>query len=137
MREGTAPLRESGLREAGLIAFTATADAARATAFYRDVLGLPLVAEERSALVFASAGWMLRVQKVERVTPLPYTAVGWRVADIHAAVRALAGRGVRFERFTSLTQDELGVWHAPGGDRVAWFKDPDGAILSLTQFANG
>lgn len=137
MRRGAGRLPRVGLGEAELIAFAATADPARARAFYADVLGLRLVADEPFALVFAAGAAMLRIQKVERVTALPYTAIGWRVPDIRAAMEELGERGVRFERFPGLSQDDAGVWHAPGGDRVAWFKDPDGTTLSLTQFAVG
>jgi hypothetical protein len=73
------------------------------------------------------------VQKAAAVRPAPYTALGWEVDDIRATVRALTERGVAFERYTHFTQDELGVWSAPSGASVAWFKDPDGNLLSLTQ----
>ena len=59
--------------------------------------------------------------------------LGWTVGDIHAMITDLAGRGVAFERFDGLEQDEAGVWTAPGGARIAWFRDPDGNVLSLTQ----
>jgi hypothetical protein len=74
------------------------------------------------------------VQKVREFTPLPGTVLGWRVPDIHAAVQALSGRQVSFERYDGMAQDALGVWLAPGGAKVAWFKDPDGNTLSLTEF---
>jgi catechol 2,3-dioxygenase-like lactoylglutathione lyase family enzyme len=123
------------LHAAPLMAFAATAAPERAIAFYRDTLGLPLTADEPFALVFDAHGTMLRVQKVETVKPAPYTVLGWRVADIGAAVKELAKRGVRFERYDGLKQDRSGVWKSPGGARVAWFTDPDGNVLSLTQFA--
>ena len=123
------------LHAAPLVAFAATADPARALAFYRDTLGLPLTADEPFALVFDAHGTMLRVQKVEEVRAAPYTVLGWRVADIRAAVKELARRGVRFERYEGMGQDRSGVWQSPGGARVAWFKDPDGNVQSLTQFA--
>ena len=113
------------------IAFVATADADAAVVFYRDVLGLTFVADDPFALVFDLNGTMLRIFKVETVTPLEYTALGWKVDDIEAAVRGLGEKGVRFERYEELEQDELGIWTSPGA-RVAWFKDPDGNTLSLT-----
>ncbi len=113
------------------IAFVATADAEAAVVFCRDVLGLTFVADDPFALVFDLNGTMLRIFKVERVTPLEYTALGWKVDDIEAAVRGLAENGVTFERYEQLEQDELGIWASPGA-RVAWFKDPDGNTLSLT-----
>lgn len=116
------------------MAFVATADAARARAFYGDVLGLRLVGDEPFALVFDSGGVTLRVQKVATVTPTPYTVLGWSVPDIEAAIERLRSGGVRFESFGLPGQDERGVWTAGDGTRVAWFKDPDGNVLSLTQF---
>jgi catechol 2,3-dioxygenase-like lactoylglutathione lyase family enzyme len=125
------------LSSAPLMAFLATSDAARAKAYFQGVLGLGLLADEPSALVFDAGGTMLRVSKVKEVVPAPYTVLGWRVADIGAAVMELAGRGVRFERFEGLGQDGSGVWTSPAGAKVAWFKDPDGNTLSLTQFPEG
>ena len=124
------------LRTAKVMAFSATKDPARARAFYEGVLGLPLTADDPSALVFDARGTMLRVQKVQAVTPAPYTALGWEVPDIRAAVEALIRKGVPLVRFTipGFSQDELGVWTAGDGTKVAWFKDPDGNTLSLTQF---
>jgi catechol 2,3-dioxygenase-like lactoylglutathione lyase family enzyme len=118
-----------------IMAFTATADADRAKAFYRDQLGLRLVSDEPYALVFDAAGTMLRVQRVKEVREAQYTALGWRVSDIAAKVEELEKAGVRFERYGLPGQDENGIWTPPGSNaRVAWFKDPDGNILSLTQF---
>ncbi len=122
------------LGTAKLMAFAATTDAARAQAFYETTLGLRLVAEEPYALVFDANGTMLRVQKVREHTPPPFTALGWEVADIRATIQALVERGVSFERYDFVPQDALGVWDA-GGALVAWFKDPDGNLLSLTQFS--
>ena len=116
------------------MAFSATVDGARARAFYGDTLGLRLVDDEPYALVFDAAGVMLRVQKVAGLTPPGHTVLGWQVPDIRAAVRDLGARGVKFEQFGLASQDSLGVWTSPGGALVAWFKDPDGNILSLTQF---
>jgi catechol 2,3-dioxygenase-like lactoylglutathione lyase family enzyme len=118
-----------------IMAFTATADAGRAQAFYRDQLGLRLVSDEPYALVFDAAGTMLRVQKVKEVRQAQYTALGWRVPDIAAKVDELEKAGVHFERYGLPGQDEKGIWTPPGSNtKVAWFKDPDGNILSLTQF---
>lgn len=125
------------LKSATLVAFVATADAGRATAFYRDVLGLQLMADTPFALIFNAMGVTLRVQKVDRVSVAGYTALGWDVADISAAVLALQSRGVAFERFQGLEQDRHGVWRTPDGSRVAWFRDPDGNLLSIAQPATG
>jgi catechol 2,3-dioxygenase-like lactoylglutathione lyase family enzyme len=121
------------LGSAKLIAFAATTDAARAKAFYRDVLGLKPVHEDQFAVVFDAHGVTLRVSLVEHVSVAPYTVLGWEVADIVATVGGLAAAGVRFERFPGLEQDENGIWRAPGGTGVAWFKDPDGNLLSVSQ----
>ena len=115
------------------IAFVTVSTAARARAFYRDTLGLRLVSEDNFALVFETGGITLRVAIAARVTPAPYTVLGWQVPDIAAAVRALAAAGVQFERYPGMQQDELGVWRSPSGARVAWFKDPDGNTLSVSQ----
>jgi catechol 2,3-dioxygenase-like lactoylglutathione lyase family enzyme len=117
-----------------LIAFAATKDPQKAQQFYEGVLGLRLVADEPFALVFDANGTMLRLQKVEQTVALPYTSLGWQVDDIAETARGLAAKGVSFVRFEGLEQDELGVWTSPGGARVAWFKDPDANLLSLTQF---
>lgn len=117
------------------IAFLATRDPARARAFYEDTLGLDLVADEPFALVFNAHGTMLRISKVREFTPAPYTVLGWKVADIPSAVKELERKGVVFERYAGLAQDELGIWTSPGGAKVAWFKDPEGNTLSLTQLA--
>jgi catechol 2,3-dioxygenase-like lactoylglutathione lyase family enzyme len=122
------------LSSASIMVFLATRDAAQALPFFRDTLGLRVLADEPSALVFDANGTMLRVARVKDMAPAPYTVLGWRVADIGAAVRELAGRGIRFERFVDKEQDQYGVWISPSGARVAWFKDPDGNVLSLTQF---
>lgn len=118
---------------AALVAFVATEDLGRARAFYERTLGLALIEESPFAFAFDAGGTQLRVTAVERHTPQPYTVLGWVVPDIEAATTALVGRGVGFERYDSVEQDELGVWRAPSGARVAWFRDPAGNVLSLTQ----
>lgn len=115
-----------------IVAFVATTDFTLAKAFYGDALGLELTAEDGFALVFNACGTPLRVSKVQQVTPAPYTVLGWRVPDIHGAIQELKQRGVTFEIFDGLNQDADGTWLAPGGTQVAWFKDPDNNILSLS-----
>ena len=118
-----------------IIAFAAATDLGRARAFYEEALGLPLVGQNEIACVFDANGTMLRVTAVAEVARPGYTVLGWRVADIAATARGLAGQGVVFIRYDGMDQDENGVWTTPGGDKVAWFADPDGNVLSLTQFA--
>jgi catechol 2,3-dioxygenase-like lactoylglutathione lyase family enzyme len=117
-----------------LIAFVSTADARRALSFYRDTLRLRLVSETPFALVFDVMGTMLRVAIAETVSPAPYTVLGWQVADIAATVDDLTAQAVVFTRYEGMDQDARGIWTSPAGGRIAWFHDPDGNVLSLTQF---
>jgi catechol 2,3-dioxygenase-like lactoylglutathione lyase family enzyme len=123
------------LADVPFIGFIPVRDLAAARAFYEGTLGLRVTDDTPFALVLDAGGTMLRVTLVPGLETRPFTVAGWSVPDIDAAVRALAGRGVEFTRYDGMTQDELGVWTTPGGDRVAWFSDPDGNTLSLTAFA--
>jgi catechol 2,3-dioxygenase-like lactoylglutathione lyase family enzyme len=116
-----------------VMAFLATTDGARARSFYEGTLGLNVTSDDDFALALDANGTMLRVQKVAPFTPHAFTALGWEVADVAAAVAGLAKKGVRFERYDGLGQDAAGIWRSPSGARVAWFRDPDGNVLSLTQ----
>src|SRR5947208_533757 len=130
---GRRPRRE-GLGAHPLVAFVAATDLARAKAFYRDTLGLRLKGEDQNALLFDANGTTLRVSVVPVLQPAAHTVLGWMVPDAAAAAAALRQRGVTFERVGQGPQDELGVWTAPGGlAKVAWFRDPDGNLLSITQ----
>lgn len=115
------------------MAFATTTDGARARAFYEGVLGLTVVSDDSFALALNANGTMLRVQKLEQLTPPPFTTLGWEVEDIAGAVDQLRLRGVAFQVYPGMGQDERAVWLSPSGARVAWFKDPDGNTLSLTQ----
>jgi catechol 2,3-dioxygenase-like lactoylglutathione lyase family enzyme len=117
-----------------IVAFIATTEADRTRDFYERALGLDFVEDSPFALVFDANGTMLRIQKVKEFQPASHTALGWSVPDIRAAVESLVSRGVRFERYEGVPQDDLAVWKSPSGAQVAWFKDPSGNILSLTQF---
>jgi catechol 2,3-dioxygenase-like lactoylglutathione lyase family enzyme len=124
----------SPLGSSRIVAFVGITNPERAKAFYRDTLGLRLVSEDGFALVFDAEGTMLRVSIVREVAAAQYTVLGWEVADIAFTAKELAKAGVPLERFGFLPdQDPQGIWTAPGGARVAWFKDPDGNILSLSQ----
>jgi catechol 2,3-dioxygenase-like lactoylglutathione lyase family enzyme len=120
------------LGKSPLTAFLATTNPERAKAFYTATLGLRLVEDDQFALVFDAAGVPLRIQKVDAVHPHPFTSLGWRVHGIRRVVSSLTKRGVVFERYPFMDQDEHGVWLAPSGTSVAWFKDPDGNLLSLS-----
>lgn len=122
-----------------LIGFIPITDAERATAFYRDIVGLEFVKDDGFALVFQSApvpweaGNMVRLVRMPAVTAAQFTILGWETASLEDDVKALTAKGVVFSRFGFLQQDNLGIWSAPGGDKVAWFPDPDGNVLSLSQ----
>jgi len=123
------------LGAASMIAFVPSLDLTRSGAFYADVLGLSLEEVTPYACVLRGPSTMLRVTKVESLHPQPFTVLGWRVDDVHAVAARLAEAGVDLVRYEGMDQDGAGVWTTPGGDRVAWFNDPDGNVLSLTQFA--
>jgi predicted enzyme related to lactoylglutathione lyase len=122
------------LGHAKLAAFVATADPDRAKAFYQNTLGLTLVSDEEYAIIFDANGTTLRIQKAGPFTPHSFTALGWHVDDIEAATTALRERGVAFEQYPWMPAGSNGIMTFPGGARVAWFKDPDGNLLSLDQY---
>ena len=114
-------------------AFVPTTKPDEAKIFYRDVLGLTLLSEDAYALEFNSNGTLLRVITVPELTPHQFTAIGWNVDDIAGTIRALNAKGVYCEKYGFMEQDELGIWTSPSGAKVAWFKDVDGNVLSLTE----
>ena len=123
-------------------AFLGTSDREAAKRFYRDTLGFTLLGDDPFALIFALHNGTLRISPGPNFTPQHFTVLGWEVPDIAATVKELVEAGVKFERFPGMDQDELGIWAAPGGPgvadiharaQVAWFKDPDGNVLSVTQ----
>jgi len=116
-----------------IVAVVPTTDFGKAQQFYQQVLGLRFVKDDGFALVFRANGVMIRIVKVKDFKPVQFTTLGWEVPDIEKMVPALEARGVHFERFGFFEQDKLGIWTAPNGDKVAWFKDPDGNTLSLSQ----
>jgi catechol 2,3-dioxygenase-like lactoylglutathione lyase family enzyme len=125
------------LGSGAVVGFVPTRDLEAARTFYQGVLGLTLVEMTPIAVVLDANGTALRVTLVDELTPAPYTILGWQVRDVHATGRGLAARGVAFERFEGMGQDDDGVWTAPSGDQVAWFKDPEGNTLSVTQVVAG
>ena len=117
-----------------LVTLIGTARASEARAFYEGTLGLAVVADDPFAIVCDANGSQLRISKVEQLSPQPFAVLGWGVSDIEETVDGLAGRGVVFERYEGMQQDARGIWTVPGaGARIAWFKDPDGNTLSLTE----
>ena len=124
------------LGSADIVAFVPTKNPMKARQFYEKTLGLKFIADDKFALVFESKRVMIRVVDISGFPdykPPPFTVLGWSVADISKAVSGLQKRGVTFERYPGLEQDPLGIWTAPGDAKVAWFKDPDGNTLSLSQ----
>jgi catechol 2,3-dioxygenase-like lactoylglutathione lyase family enzyme len=116
-----------------LKAFIPTVEPEKAKEFYMNVLGLQLVSEDNFALEFDSNGIRLRVTKVGKFIPYPFTVLGWDTEDIATSVQKLREKGVIFEKYDFLEQDDLAIWTAPGGTKVTWFKDPDGNLLSLSE----
>ena len=124
----------SELGKCNIIGFVTIVDVSRAKDFYRDTLGLRLVTEEPPfALVFDANGIMLRLGMAKEIAPAHGTVLGWQVPEISGNVRELAQAGVQFERYAGMDQDELGIWTSPTGAKVAWFKDPDGNTLSISE----
>ena len=122
------------LSTADIIAFVPTTDSVKARAFYEGVLGLQFVSDDAFALVFNANGIMIRVVKAQQqFAPVQYTILGWNVKEIEKVIAHLQDRGVHFERYGFFQQDDLGIWTTPNGDKVAWFKDPDGNTLSVSQ----
>jgi catechol 2,3-dioxygenase-like lactoylglutathione lyase family enzyme len=123
-----------GLGKYDIIGFVSIVDVARARNFYRDTLGLRLVMEEPPfALVFDANGIMLRLGMAKEIAPAHGTVLGWQVPEIKATIKELAQAGIQFERYRGMDQDELGIWASPTGAKVAWFKDPDGNTLSISE----
>ncbi|MBZ0229582.1 MAG: VOC family protein [Bauldia sp.] len=118
-----------------LVAFVATARPDEARTFYRDILGLRLIEDFRFALVFDANGTMLRIAKVDVVAPSTNAVLGWGVENLARTMDELAAKGIAFEWYPGLNDPETGIWTTERGDRVVWFKDPDGNLLSLTEFA--
>jgi catechol 2,3-dioxygenase-like lactoylglutathione lyase family enzyme len=116
-----------------LIAFIPSKDTGRSRSFYEDALGLRFVCDDPFAVVMDSNGTMIRIVRVGEFTPAPFTILGWQVDDIHVKVTELSGKGVQFNRYPYFEQSPDGVWTAPNGAKVAWFPDPDGNVLSVSQ----
>jgi catechol 2,3-dioxygenase-like lactoylglutathione lyase family enzyme len=121
------------LRDKELKAFVPTVKPAKARAFYRDILGLKLLSEDNFALEFDANGTLLRVIIVQELKPQAFTVLGWNVEGISSTIKSLNRKKVFCEKYEFFQQDNLGIWTSPNGSKVAWFKDPDGNVLSLTE----
>jgi len=118
-----------------VVTFLLTKNAEASLGFYRDKLGLNFLRDDGFAMVFDMNGVMLRMAKVKDFTPAQNTVLGWESSDIRADVERLSQKGVEFVIYPNMGQDELGIATFPGGNKVAWFRDPDGNVLSLSQHA--
>jgi catechol 2,3-dioxygenase-like lactoylglutathione lyase family enzyme len=121
------------LGSAEIVAFVATTDFDKARSFYEGILGLKFVKNDGFALVMESNRVTIRIAKVGKFKPAQFTVLGWKVQNIQETASAMKKKGVKFERFPGMEQDALGIWTAPGSAKVAWFKDPDGNILSVSE----
>jgi catechol 2,3-dioxygenase-like lactoylglutathione lyase family enzyme len=126
-------LEATMLAAAKLVGFLLTQDYDKARAFYEGKLGFLFVSLDQFALVMSVGGHNIRISKVPNFTPFQSTVLGWEVADIHAVVVWLKQQDVACEKYPFVEDRELGIWSAPGGAKVAWFKDPDGNVLSVSQ----
>ena len=116
-----------------LRAFVPTTKPDKAKSFYKDILGLNLLSEDNYALEFDANGTLLRVTTVQDLQPQQFTVLGWGVDDISSTIKSLNEKNIFCEKYDFFEQDDLGVWRAPDGSKIAWFKDPDGNVLSLTE----
>jgi len=121
------------LENAHPVAFLPSTDLARSERFFVDALGLSVLSRSDFACVLDLGGVALRVTKVDELRPQPFTVLGWVVDDVRTQLSQLHAHGVTALRYPGMDQDDVGVWTAPGGERIAWFHDPDGNVLSLTQ----
>jgi catechol 2,3-dioxygenase-like lactoylglutathione lyase family enzyme len=113
-------------------AFVSTVQPDKAREFYKKTLGLNLLSEDSYGIEFDANGAHLRVTFVEKLTPQPFTVLGWDTMDVASTVKSMNEKGITFERYSFIEQDDLCIWTAPGGTKVAWFKDPDGNLLSVS-----
>ncbi|MGN6196372.1 MAG: VOC family protein [Ginsengibacter sp.] len=116
-----------------LKAFVSTTNADKAKSFYQDCLGLKLLSADFYALEFEVNGNLLRVSIVKELKPQPFTVLGWNVDDIVSIIKSLNNKNIFCEKYEFLEQNDLGIWTSPNGSKVAWFKDSDGNVLSLTE----
>jgi len=121
------------LADKKLKAFVPTIKPEEAKSFYKDVLGLKLLSQDDYALEFESNGSLLRVTIVQELKPQAFTVLGWNVDDIVSIIKSLNDKNIFCEKYDFFEQNDLGIWTSPNGSKVAWFKDPDGNVLSLTE----
>jgi predicted enzyme related to lactoylglutathione lyase len=125
--------KEPMLANGKAVAFVPSADLGRAQRFYVDVLGLPKRSGDDFGLVVEAGGVTIRIARAGDFEPQPFTVLGFDVEDVEATARELASKGIALERYPGMSQSPGGIWTAPGGARIGWFKDPDGNVISITQ----
>ncbi len=121
------------LASSKIIGFVPSKNSEKSRAFYEGKLGFQFVSDDEFALVLRAGETIIRVLKAKDFTPAPYTVLGWEVSNIETVVDWLTKRGVVFEKYPFVEDKKRGIWTAPTGDKVAWFKDPDGNVLSVSQ----
>ena len=116
--------------------FVITGNRAKSKPFYETVLGLRVLGEDDHAVTFDLGNRTpMRLTQVMGHKGVGHTVLGWHVADLRGAMHGLRAKGVAFKVYDGMGQDAEGVWASPdGGAKLAWFTDPDGNVLSLTQF---
>lgn len=122
------------LTKSNIVGFIPSTNLDESKSFFEDKLGLDLITIDEFALEFNVGQIKLRITKVAEITPANYTLLGWEVDDIEATVKELDSKGIHFERYENMPQNDLSICTFPGGSKVAWFKDPEGNTLSITQF---
>lgn len=122
------------LQEPKITALLPTTNPEQSKEFFKNTLGLKLVSEDPYGIEFEGLGSNLRISVVPKFTPHQFAVLGFKIEEINFQVKALTDNGVKFEKYKALNQNELGVWISPGKAKIAWFKDPDGNLLSLTQY---
>lgn len=121
------------LKEPGITAFLPITRVKQAKDFYMNILGLNIISEDSYALQFEGNGTFLRLTIVPKLTPQPFTVLGFQIKEIESQVNFLTSKGIKFERYESLDQTDMGIWTSPSQAKIAWFKDPDGNLISLTE----
>lgn len=122
------------LVEPTITAFLPTIKPKSSKEFYGNILGLQLLSEDDYAMEFKGNGALLRITTVDTFIPHPFTVLGFKIQNIDSQIKSLVNKGVVFEKYNHFDQDELGIWTSPSKARVAWFKDPDGNVISLTEY---
>ena len=122
------------LSEPQITAFVSTIQPEISKQFYRDILGLQIVTEDAYAIELKGNGAMLRITTVQELKPQPFTVLGFKIEQIELQVKSLSDKGVKFEKYDHFDQNDLGIWTSPSKAKVAWFKDPDGNLISVTEY---